>query len=124
MDKRHVFTAKELKRHQASGALEFVAHVAGVKVEELKVSPSGKFPAFTTAAVRRTAVTKLAKLSDKQFTAAVEKGHVKVLAQAWGITPERVTKLRENLYPDQRTGTTKAPAASKRKGRRSDNAQR
>lgn len=109
MDKRHEFSKKELTRHGKSGALEFVASMAGVKVEELKVSSSGKFPAFTTAAVRRTAVTNLAKLSVKVFGDAVERGHVKVLAQAWGITPERVTKLRENLYPDQRTETTPTP---------------
>ena len=109
MDKRHEFSKKELTRYGKSGALEFVASMAGVKVEELKVSSSGKFPAFTTAAVRRTAVTNLAKLSDKVFDAAVEAGHLKVLALAWGITEKRLTSLRENLYPDQRTETTPAP---------------
>ncbi len=100
-DTRHEFTKKELEKHKRSGALGFMASVVGMEVDDL-LSHHTKRGVLSgvgdTKDGRDMLASNLHKLSNKDFDAANEAGFIEVLGLAWGVTPERVAKVRATGY--------------------------
>ena len=117
-DNRKRFTPQELGQIKKSGALAFVAAVFDVAEDDLVTQHTRSSGVIsgpsTTKQGRRDIVVRLQALSDPAFADVQEKGFVKVLGQAWGITEKRAAQLRASNYSDQRVAATKetdAPAS-------------
>lgn len=105
-DNRKRFSPQEMGKITKSGALAFVAAVFGVTEADLATQhrrSSGVISGpSTTKQGRRDIVGRLQALSDTMFAEVQEKGFVKILGQAWGITEKRAAQLRASNYSDQR----------------------
>ena len=119
-DNRKRFSPQEMGKITKSGALAFVAAVFDVTEADLTTQHTRSSGVIsgpsTTKQGRRDVVVRLQALSDSMFAEVQEKGFVKILGQAWGITEKRAAQLRASNYSDQREPTaiveeTVAPAS-------------